>query len=106
MWWAIATLTAIGYGDVTPVTGMGKFFGSIIAIIGIGVVALPSGILASGFTDQLKRRQAQYENELSKALQDGIISSSERNKLTKIARDMNLSEEQIKTMEKKLKEVS
>jgi voltage-gated potassium channel len=106
MWWAIATLTTIGYGDVTPVTGMGKFFGSIIAIIGIGVVALPSGILASGFTDQLKRRQAQYENELSKALQDGIISSSERNKLTKIARDMNLSEEQIKTMEKKLKEVS
>lgn len=106
MWWAIATLTTIGYGDVTPVTGMGKFFGAIIAIIGIGVVALPSGILASGFTDQLKRRQAQYENELSKALQDGIITSSERNKLTKIARDMNLSEEQIKTMEKKLKEVN
>ena len=106
MWWAIATLTTIGYGDVTPVTGMGKFFGAIIAIIGIGVVALPSGILASGFTDQLKRRQAQYENELTKALQDGVISSSERNKLTKIAKDMNLSEEQIKTMEKKLKEVS
>ena len=106
MWWAIATLTTIGYGDVTPVTGMGKFFGAIIAIIGIGVVALPSGILASGFTDQLKRRQAQYENELSKALQDGVISSSERNKLTKIAKDMNLSKEQIKTMEKKLKEVS
>ena len=106
MWWAIATLTTIGYGDVTPVTGMGKFFGAIIAIIGIGVVALPSGILASGFTDQLKRRQAQYENELSKALQDGVISSTERNKLSKIAKDMNLSEEQIKTMEKKLKEVS
>ena len=106
MWWAIATLTTIGYGDVTPVTGMGKFFGAIIAIIGIGVVALPSGILASGFTDQLKRRKAQYENELSKALQDGIISSSERHKLSKIAKDMNLSEEQIKTMEKKLKEVS
>ena len=106
MWWAIATLTTIGYGDVTPVTGMGKFFGAIIAIIGIGVVALPSGILASGFTDQLKRRQAQYENELSKALQDGVISSSERNKLSKIAKDMNLSQEQIKTMEKKLKEVN
>ena len=106
MWWAIATLTTIGYGDVTPVTGMGKFFGAIIAIIGIGVVALPSGILASGFTDQLKRRQAEYENEFSKALQDGIITSSERNKLSKVARDMNLSEEQIKIMEKKLKEVN
>ena len=106
MWWAIATLTTIGYGDVTPITGMGKFFGAIIAIIGIGVVALPSGILASGFTDQLKRRQAEYENEFSKALQDGVITSSERNKLSKIAQDMNLSEDQIKTMEKKLKEIS
>ena len=106
MWWAIATLTTIGYGDVTPITSMGKFFGAIIAIIGIGVVALPSGILASGFTDQLKRRQSKYENELNKALQDGIITSSERNKLTKIAEDMNLSEDQIKTMEKKLKEIN
>ena len=106
MWWAIATLTTIGYGDVTPITSVGKFFGAIIAIIGIGVVALPSGILASGFTDQLKRRQSNYENELSKALQDGVITSSERNKLTQIAEDMNLSEEQIKTMEKKLREIN
>ena len=106
MWWAIATLTTIGYGDVTPITSVGKFFGAIIAIIGIGVVALPSGILASGFTDQLKRRQSKYENELTKALQDGVITSSERSKLTQIAEDMNLSEEQIKTMEKKLKEIN
>ncbi len=105
MWWAIATLTTIGYGDVTPITGMGKLFGALIAIIGIGTVALPSGILASGFSDQLKRRQSKYENELNKALQDGVITNKERSKLTKIAEDMNLSEDQIKTMEKKLKEI-
>ena len=106
MWWAIATLTTIGYGDVTPITGMGKLFGAIIAIIGIGTVALPSGILASGFSDQLKRRQSKYENELNKALQDGVITNKERSKLTKIAEDMNLSEDQIKTMEKKLQELN
>jgi len=106
MWWAIATLTTIGYGDVTPITSMGKLFGAIIAIIGIGTVALPSGILASGFSDQLKRRQSKYENELNKALQDGIITTKERSKLTQIAEDMNLSEDQIKTMEKKLKEIN
>ncbi len=106
MWWAIATLTTIGYGDVTPITAMGKFFGSIIAIIGIGVVALPSGILASGFSDQLKRRQNTYKDELSKALKDGIITNAERTNLSKIAEDMNLSIEQIKTMEKKLKDES
>ena len=106
MWWAVATLTTVGYGDVTPVTAMGKVFGAAITIIGIGTVALPSGILASGFSDQLKRRKSQYENELSKALQDGVITSRERSKLTKIAQDMNLSEDQIKIMEKKLKEIN
>ena len=72
MWWAVATLTTVGYGDVTPITAMGKIFGALITIIiGIGTVALPSGILASGFSDQLKRRKNAYENELSLAMQDG-----------------------------------
>ena len=104
MWWAVATLTTVGYGDVTPVTPMGKLFGAIITIIGIGTVALPSGILASGFSDQLKRRQNTYKDELSKALKDGIITNAERDKLAKIAEDMNLSIDQIKIMEDKLKE--
>ena len=104
MWWAVATLTTVGYGDVTPITSMGKLFGAIVTIIGIGTVALPSGILASGFSDQLKRRQNTYKDELSKALQDGVITNLEINKLSKIAEDMNLSLDQIKTMEKKLKE--
>ena len=104
MWWAVATLTTVGYGDVTPVTAMGKIFGALITIIGIGTVALPSGILASGFSDQLKRRKNTYEKELSLAMQDGIITQKERHKLEKIAEDMNLSVEQIKLMEKKLKD--
>ncbi len=104
MWWAVATLTTVGYGDVTPITAMGKIFGALITIIGIGTVALPSGILASGFSDQLKRRKNTYESELSLALQDGIITKKERDKLEKIAEDMNLSIDQIKIMEKKLKD--
>ena len=104
MWWAVATLTTVGYGDVTPITAMGKIFGALITIIGIGTVALPSGILASGFSDQLKRRKNTYEKELSLAMQDGIITQKERHKLEKIAEDMNLSVEQIKLMEKKLKD--
>ena len=102
MWWAVATLTTVGYGDVTPVTAMGKIFGALITIIGIGTVALPSGILASGFSDQLKRRKNTYEKELSIAMQDGKITKKERDKLEKIAEDMNLSIDQIKLMEKKL----
>ena len=64
----------------------------------------PTVNLASGFSDQLKRRKNTYETELSLALQDGIITKKERDKLEKIAEDMNLSIDQIKLMEKKLKD--
>lgn len=58
IWWAVATLTTVGYGDVYPVTPMGRFAASIIAIAGIGVVALPAGIFASAFSDELREREA------------------------------------------------
>ena len=57
MWWALVTLTTVGYGDVTPVTDLGRLFGGLITIVGIGVVALPADILASGFSEQLSRRR-------------------------------------------------
>ena len=53
MWWGVATLTTVGYGDVYPVTALGKFLGAIIAILGVGLFALPAGILASGFSSHL-----------------------------------------------------
>lgn len=56
MWWAFATLTTIGYGDVVPVTVWGKIFGAIIMILGVGVYALPIGIVASGFANEIHRR--------------------------------------------------
>jgi voltage-gated potassium channel len=55
MWWGVATLTTVGYGDVFPVTGLGQFFGAVIAILGVGFFALPTGILASGFAEELQR---------------------------------------------------
>ena len=57
MWWSVATLTTVGYGDVYPVTNIGKLFGSIIAILGVGMVALPAGILASGFAEEIKHKE-------------------------------------------------
>jgi voltage-gated potassium channel len=59
MWWAVVTLTTVGYGDIFPITPLGKFLGSIIALIGIGFFALPAGILAAGFAEEIHRgRQA------------------------------------------------
>jgi voltage-gated potassium channel len=56
MWWGVATLTTVGYGDVFPITPLGKLFGAFIALLGIGMFALPTGILASGFAEEIKRR--------------------------------------------------
>lgn len=56
MWWGVATLTTVGYGDIYPVTSVGRFFASLIALMGVGLVALPAGILGSGFVT-IKRRK-------------------------------------------------
>jgi len=55
-WWSVATLTTVGYGDVYPITAMGKFLSAIIALIGIGFVALPTGIISSSFVDKLQKK--------------------------------------------------
>lgn len=56
MWWSVATLTTVGYGDVYPVTPFGKILAAFIAILGIGIFALPAGILAGGFENEISKR--------------------------------------------------
>ena len=99
MWWSIVTLTTVGYGDVYPVTSMGKFFGSIIIILGIGTVALPSGILASAFTEYTRRNQQKYEDKLKFMLSDNVIDDDERKELNELSERLNLSDEDIAAIE-------
>ncbi len=56
MWWAIATLTTVGYGDVVPLTGLGRAIGGLVMILGLAMFALPVGIIASGFATEIHRR--------------------------------------------------
>ncbi len=53
MWWSVVTLTTVGYGDICPITPAGKFVASIMAILGIGMFALPTGILGAGFVEEI-----------------------------------------------------
>ena len=56
MWWGIITLTTVGYGDVYPVTLAGRALAGVMAVLGIGLFALPAGILGSGFIEEIQQR--------------------------------------------------
>jgi voltage-gated potassium channel len=63
-WWTIVTLTTVGYGDVYPVTVLGKVLGGVSALLGISLVALPTGIISSGFMEEIRlKNQATKKNE-------------------------------------------
>ncbi|MDC8803190.1 ion transporter [Halomonas pacifica] len=57
LWWSIATLTTVGYGDVTPITALGKLFAGLTAVAGIGIIAMPTGILAAAFSDAFQNKK-------------------------------------------------
>ena len=61
MWWAVVTLTAVGYGDVVPVTSLGKAFASIVALSSIALIAVPTGIIAAAFSDGMQRHRQQVD---------------------------------------------
>ena len=65
IWWAVSTLLTVGYGDIYPVTSMGKLFSIFITFLGVGMVAIPTGIISAGFVDQYSRikRISEYANE-------------------------------------------
>ena len=91
MWWAVITMTGVGYGDVTPITAIGKILAAIISIISIGIVALPAGLLASGFSEALRQRRAHYEKLVEDVMVDGIITPDEEEKLKDTRADLGLN---------------
>ena len=65
IWWAVSTLLTVGYGDIYPITALGKIFGILITFLGVGMVAIPTGIISAGFVDQYSRikRISEYGTE-------------------------------------------
>lgn len=113
IWWATVTLTTVGYGDVVPVTVYGKIFGIVILISGIGMAALPAGILASGFTKEINRRKERFRNKVISFLSDGILDKKERKKLRRLAHDLAIPTQdmnnviwEIKKMQLKITEIN
>lgn len=63
MWWAVATLTTVGYGDIYPITPIGKALGAVIAVLGIGMFALPTGVLGAAFMEEIERQKKGRQQE-------------------------------------------
>jgi voltage-gated potassium channel len=94
MYWAIVTMTTVGYGDVVPITPVGKLLSGVIGIIGVGMVALPAGLLASGFSQLLHERRREFEAAVDRILRDGTISADEGDRLKQLRDELGLTDHQ------------
>lgn len=90
MWWAVAALTTVGYGDLTPVTPLGKVFASLVTVVGVGIVALPTSIMASGFAQISDRNRRKLESQAELAFEDGYFSAEEARRYEELARELGV----------------
>lgn len=95
LWWAIATFTTVGYGDIYPITVEGKILGGIVSLLGIGLVAVPTGIISSGFQELNTK-----EKELKK------IDETESTENSDLQTELNALKKQIEKIERLLKKNS
>jgi len=75
LWGGIVTMTTVGYGDLVPVTGVGRLVGAVVSLLGVGIVALPAGLLAAGFSDSIQREQRKHhlsERDLQDLIEAGF----------------------------------
>ena len=77
LWWVVVTLSTVGYGDAVPVTTLGRMLGAVIMILGVGMVALPAGMLASRFSEVMHRQQDIFQRFVEENIETGGAISDE-----------------------------
>lgn len=99
IYWAVVTLASVGYGDISPVTPMGRLLTVILALMGIGIFAIPAGLLASAFTDQLRIEREAFKAKLLHAYHnEGKLDAKARAILAEETERLHLSPEDIKRL--------
>jgi len=104
MYWAVITLASVGYGDISPITPLGKFMTMVISFIGIGIFAVPAGLMASAFTDQLRIDRETFENEFRTTLVEGKLSLQDQQGLEAEAERLHMSAQDVNRIMEKVKQ--
>lgn len=91
LWWVIVTLSTVGYGDAVPITPLGKILGSVIMILGVGMVALPAGMLASRFSDTMHSQQEKFKNFILQSMESPTRSIPDEESIDECRQELFIS---------------
>jgi voltage-gated potassium channel Kch len=95
IYWAVVTLASVGYGDISPITPVGRLMTIIMALVGIGIFAVPAAILSTAFNDQLHKDREAMHAELMRYMHDGVIDDDEYQQLLKEAEQLHITKAEV-----------
>jgi hypothetical protein len=98
IYWAVITLASVGYGDISPVTPVGRLMTVIMALIGIGIFAVPAAILSTAFNDQLHKDRELMHAELRAFMKDGELSPEEYAQVLRHADELHISPAEVELL--------
>jgi len=98
IYWSVITLGSVGFGDISPLTPTGRFLASLMALLGIALIAIPSGILAAAFTDQLRMERDAIGGKIAAMMEDDNIDVDEKAHLEADARRLHITHQELEHM--------
>ena len=98
IYWSVITLGSVGYGDISPITSMGRVIASLMALLGIALIAIPSGILAAAFTDQLRIEREKIGTKIVEMMEDEKIDPDEKAQMEADARRLHITSTELEQM--------
>jgi len=98
IYWAVITLASVGYGDISPVTPIGRAMTTVMALVGIGIFAIPAALLASAFSDELAKERDALKANLFAILKDGHIDEEEALVIRREAKRLHLTIEEVNAL--------
>ena len=98
IYWAVITLASVGYGDISPVTPVGRAVTVVLSLVGIGIFAIPAALLASSFSDELVKKRELLKANIFDILKDGHMSDEEANFIRSEAKRLHLTNAEINAL--------